>query len=203
MLDQEQSAKLLARLRQQNTPHYTHTHTEAGQRRIFISSSNTLLQLGPGPAVAASTTFTPVKVESPAVDEPVVSALPPAPVPQRRMVVLRKPAELLQGKEQVAGLDPVPGQYEANQWNRFTSDQPQPKQELKRTSYVITPTEIVKKPRLAAAQPASQRRQNPGVRREEQQPVVIRGDINVCYLVRGGPSSFGFFSRKSVGSRKF
>ena len=31
----------------------------------------------------------------------------------------------------------------------------------------------------------------------------LRGDINVCYLVRGGPSSFGFFSRKSVGSRKF
>ena len=25
----------------------------------------------------------------------------------------------------------------------------------------------------------------------------------VCYLVRGGPSSFAFFSRKSVGSRKF
>ena len=27
--------------------------------------------------------------------------------------------------------------------------------------------------------------------------------VNVCYLVRGGPSNFGFFSRKSVGSRKF
>ena len=25
-----------------------------------------------------------------------------------------------------------------------------------------------------------------------------RGDINVCYLVRGGPSSFWFFSRKNV-----
>ena len=30
-----------------------------------------------------------------------------------------------------------------------------------------------------------------------------RGDINGCYLVRGGPSSFPFFSRKNVGSRKF
>ena len=30
-----------------------------------------------------------------------------------------------------------------------------------------------------------------------------RGDINVFYLVRPGPSSFAFFSRKKVGSRKF
>ena len=32
---------------------------------------------------------------------------------------------------------------------------------------------------------------------------ALRGDINVFYLVRPGPSSFAFFSRKSVGSRKF
>ena len=57
VLDQEQSAKLLARLRQQNTPHYT--HTEAGQRRIFVSSSNTLLQLGPGPGEVQQSVVTP------------------------------------------------------------------------------------------------------------------------------------------------
>ena len=33
--------------------------------------------------------------------------------------------------------------------------------------------------------------------------VTHRGDINVFYLVRPGPSSFAFFSRKKVGSRKF
>ena len=79
VLDQEQSAKLLARLRQQNTPHYTHTNTEAGQRRIFISSSNTLLQLGPGPGEVQQSVVTPdppqppqpqtVKIEPIAVKE--------------------------------------------------------------------------------------------------------------------------------------
>ena len=33
--------------------------------------------------------------------------------------------------------------------------------------------------------------------------IKLRGDINVCYLVRGGPSDFCFFSRKNVGRRKF
>ena len=79
VLDQEQSAKLLARLRQQNTPHYTHTNTEAGQRRIFISSSNTLRQLGPGPGEVQQSVVTPdppqppqpqtVKIEPIAVKE--------------------------------------------------------------------------------------------------------------------------------------
>ena len=32
--------------------------------------------------------------------------------------------------------------------------------------------------------------------------IIHRGDINVCYLVRGGPSDFWFFCRKNVGSRK-
>ena len=35
------------------------------------------------------------------------------------------------------------------------------------------------------------------------QDLASRGDINVFYLVRPGPSSFAFFSRKKVGSRKF
>ena len=33
--------------------------------------------------------------------------------------------------------------------------------------------------------------------------IYSRGDINVFYLVRPGPSSFAFFSRKKVGSREF